>query len=103
MRVGTVAGGKHTGNIGAWCVALRLDVARLVQLQPLLENLGVRLMSDSQEETVDGQVVALFVCLAFSLDEVSTFDTVFSIESQRVVFIENLNLLIAFNALLHDV
>ena len=60
-------------------------------------------MADGKEETVDGQVVAFLVCFALPFHEMGTFHTVFSVESQRIVLKENLDLGIISYTLLHDV
>lgn len=61
MRVGYVAGSKHTRNTRAGSIAFGHNVTRFVGGYPRLEDLGIRFVTNSQEETVDGYVVAFFV------------------------------------------
>ena len=60
-------------------------------------------MADGKEETVDGQVVVFLVCFALPFHEMGTFHAVFSVESQRIVLKENLDLGIISYTLFHDV
>ena len=41
-------------------------------------------MADGKEETVDGNVIFLFVLLALETDEMSTFNAVFTVETDCV-------------------
>ena len=58
-------------------------------------------MADSQEEAVDGQVVALLVGFALAAHHVSSLHAVFAIEAQRVVLEEYLDVLGLLHAALH--
>ena len=60
-------------------------------------------MTDGEEEAVDGEVYTLFVGLTKTLDQMCTFDTVFSVEAERVVLIEYGDLFAGGDTLTHDV
>ena len=60
-------------------------------------------MADSEEEAVDSDVVAFLVGLALALHEVSTLHAVLAEESESVVLVENLDLLVLLHALAHHV
>ena len=83
--VGAVSGNKNTREFSARCTINLLQVAYLVGIEPLLEDVGIGLVADCKEESVDGNIYQLFVGFTLSLDQVGTFDTIFTIESQGVV------------------
>ena len=56
----------------------------VVHLQLSFEQFCVRRMADGKEETVDGNVIFLFVLLALETDEMSTFNAVFTVETDCV-------------------
>ena len=51
--VGAVASHKHTGNLGFWCTINLLQIAHLVGIEPFLENIGIGLVANSQEEAIN--------------------------------------------------
>ena len=59
-------------------------------------------MADGEEEAVDRQVVFLLVSLALAPYEVSTFQTVVAVETERVGLIEDFYLPVLLHALLHN-
>ena len=61
VRVGTVAGGKNTGNIGARRVCHGLDISCLVEFEIIFEHISVRFVSDGKEEAIYRKVVTFLV------------------------------------------
>ena len=60
-------------------------------------------MADGQEETVDGQVVALLIGLTLTPHKMSALHTILAIKAQCVGFVENLDLGVLLHAFAHDV
>ena len=58
-------------------------------------------MADSEEETIDRQVVALFVSFALALYEVSTLYTILAIKACGIMLEEDFDILGILYALLH--
>ena len=101
--VGAVTGSEYAVNVGAGRTVLSLDVASLVTLNSRTEYVCVGLVTDGEEEAVDGDVVMFLVSLTLALNDVSTLYAVLTEEALGVVLIENLNLLVVLHALLHNV
>ena len=101
MGVGHIAGGKHTGHVGAWSHANGLDIASLIGFNPRLEHIAVGLVTNGQEETIDGQVVALLVGLTLALDKVCALNTVLAVQAKGVVLKEHLDILGFHDTFLH--
>ena len=76
-----VTGCKDAWQLSACCTRDNLDETLLVQFKIILEKVGVRLMADSQEETVDSDVKLLLVGFALMTYEMSTLYTVLSEET----------------------
>ena len=68
------------------------DVARLVGVEILAEDLGVGVVTDSEEESVDGNVIVLLIGFALALHYMSSLNTVVAEETGDIVFEENLDL-----------
>lgn len=100
--VGHIACCENTWNVGGGSTWHYFDEALLVEIYLSLEEVGVRLMSDSQEESVDADVKLLFVGFALVAHEMSTFYTVLAEEPQRIGFEQNLDVLLVLYTLLHD-
>ena len=99
--VGTVACDEDAWELGAWRAVNLLQIARLVSFQPFAEDIGIRLVADSKEESVNLDINLLFVGFAFTLDEVSAFYAIFTEEPQSVVLKQYLDVLSFHDALLH--
>ena len=61
------------------------------------------MVTDSEEEAIDGQVYALFIGLAEALDEMYAFDAIFTVEAHGIVLVEDGDLLVGCDALTHNV
>ena len=83
--VGTVACHKDAGQLGAWRAVNLLQIACLVSIQPFLEDIGIGLVADGEEETVNLDVYQFFIGLTLAFDKVCSLDAVLAKESQRVV------------------
>ena len=59
-------------------------------------------MTDSQEETVDSQVVVFFIGFAFALHEVNTFYAIVAEQTYCIVFEQHLNLWMVQYTFLHN-
>ena len=78
------------------------DVALGVKGNEILEEAGIRMMTDSEEETVDSDVFDSLVGLTLTIDEVGALHLSFSGQLECVVLKEHLNLGIIEYTLLHD-
>lgn len=76
VRVGTVAGSKNTGNVGARRVCHSLDISGLVKFEIIFEHIGVGFVSDGKEEAIYRKVVTFLVRLTLTLHEMRPLDTV---------------------------
>lgn len=103
VRVGTIAGSKHTRDIRAGTVAIRDDVAFGVTVQVAGKQIRVGTMPDGKEETVDINVAELLVGRALLIYKVCTVHLVLAREAQGVALEEYLDFRILNDALLHDV
>src|SRR5690606_24073023 len=59
-RVGGIAGGEHALNIGSGGSRHDLDITCLVHFKVILEDLGIGLMANGEEESLYGN----FLCLS---------------------------------------
>ena len=59
------------------------------------------MMSDGKEEAIDRQIVEFFMVSALALDEVSPFDTVFTIKANGLCFPKDFNIVAFLHLLLH--
>ena len=69
--VSTVACHEDAGQLGAWGAVNLLQIANFVSVQPFLEDVGVGLVADGQEEAVNLDVYQLFVRFALALDSMT--------------------------------
>ena len=102
MRIGYVASGKDSRNIGQGAVTFGQDVSRLIRLDPRTECVAVGTVTDGKKESVDRKVVCALVGLTLAEDQMGTLHTILSIESQGIRLEENLDLGIPKDTLLHD-
>ena len=102
-RIGYVASSEDPWDAGAWGSSFGLDVADFIDFDIVREELGIGVMTDGEEEAVDGEIYTLFVWLTETLDQMCTFDPIFSVETERVVLIEDGDLLVGCYALTHNV
>ena len=100
-RIGDVAGSEYAGNICGGAFAFGADESGFVEVDHALENFGVGLVADSEEEAVDLDVEFLFVGLAFVADEMSAFKSVLSEEAECIGVEKNFNFLVLHHAALH--
>ena len=100
--IGTVAGNEDACELGARSTVNLLQIPYLICFEPLLKDVGIGFVTNSQEESVNLYIYLLFVSLTLALHEMSTFDTILAKETQRVVFEEYLDVLAVHHALLHD-
>jgi hypothetical protein len=77
--VGTITGYEYPWDFCPGCAVNLLEVTCLVCIKPFLEDVRIWLMTDSEEETVDGYIDQLFIRFALTLDEVGAFNTVLTI------------------------
>lgn len=66
--IGTVASNKDARQFGAWCAVNLFQVANLVSVQPLLEDICIGLVTNGQEETVNLDIYQLLIGFALALD-----------------------------------
>ena len=59
-------------------------------------------MTDSKEESIDSNIIFLFVLFAFEAYKMRPFNTVLTIESKGISIVEDLNIVLFCNALTHD-
>ena len=64
--IGYIASSKDTWNIGGCGRMLDLDISCLITFYGMTEYLGVWMMSDGKEETVDIDVETLFMISALA-------------------------------------
>ena len=100
--IGTVAGNEDACELCARSTVNLLQIPYLICFEPLLKDVSIGFVTNSQEETVNLDIYQLFVGLTLALYEMSTFDTILAKETQRVVFEEYLDVLAVHHALLHD-
>ena len=99
--VGTVASNEYARNLGLGRTVNLLQVAHLVSIEPFLEDICVGLVTNSQEETVDGDIYHLLVSLTLALHQVRTFYAILTKQSYGVVLKQYLDVLALHKTLLH--
>jgi hypothetical protein len=102
-RVSYVARSEDPWDAGVWRSSFGLDVADFIDFDIVREEFGIGVMTDGEEEAVDGEIYTLFVWLTETLDQMCAFDAIFSVETERVVLIEDGDLLVGCDALTHNV
>ena len=101
MWIGHVAGGKDARHTCARRAFLGQDVARRIRLDPRLEDVRVRLVTDGEEEAIDGDVHLLLIGFAFSLHKMRTLHTAFAKEPDGVVLKQHGDVRRVHHTLLH--
>ena len=109
MRVSTVSGRKHTRHIRARTITVHDDVPFRITRQEILEQFGIGMVTDSQEESVDVDVADLFERFSvlvtdrtFAVNQVCSLYFSFTGQSQGVMLKEHFYLRVIQHALLHD-
>ena len=102
MRVGAITCGKHTRDVRTRAIAFHLDIPLGIQVQIIGKQLGVRLVTDSQEESVNCYMPLLLIRQTFLEDQIRSLHLRFTGQSQRVVLEQDLNLRVVEHTLLHD-
>src|SRR5574344_1892734 len=102
MWIGYISCCIYSRDLGSGTVTFSDYITNFVSINVSFENIGVRFMTNSQEEPVDRKIIMLLVRLADTLHQMDSFYTVFSIKTGGIVFIENFYLRIIFNTFLHD-
>lgn len=90
--IGNIARRKDTRHIGCGRIALRLNVAEFVQFNLALEDLGIGLMADSEEETVDIDIETLLLGSADMFYEVGALKELLAIKANRIGVKEHLDI-----------
>ena len=103
MWVGNIACSKHTFDIGRCSLTGCDDVALSIEVDLSAENIGVWLVSDSKEESIDGNIESLLVGLAFKFHKVSTFYTSFAKKSHCVGVEKHFDIWSGENTLFHHI
>ena len=85
MRISHIAGSKDARHIRARRARFGDDIARFVRLDPLLEDVRIRLVANGQEEAIDGNVHLLLIRFALTLHKMRTFHAAFAKQSEGVV------------------
>ena len=83
----SVAPEGTASNVRFGCSGNSFDVTYFVAIEPIFKHIGVGLMTNGKEETINRQVVALFVGLALAFYKVRSLQAVFTIKAQCVVFV----------------
>ena len=102
MRVSYVTGSKHARDSSARCIPFGNNVAYFIGLHPWLEDFRVRLMSDSQEKSVNCNVITLFIGFSHTFYYVHAFYTVISIQSYCIMFEQYFDIRVVHYPFLHD-
>ena len=79
MRIGYVASGKDSRNIGQGAVTFGQDVSRLIRLDPRTECVAVGTVTDGKKESVDREIIFFFITFSFTIYNMSTLNTIFAI------------------------
>lgn len=91
--IGHITCSKDTGQIGGGSAGNHLDESLLVEVDMALEKLSVGLMTNGEEETIDGNVEGLLVGFAEMTYQVGTLYTVVAKEPRGIGFEEYLDVL----------
>ena len=91
--VHNIPGGKHSGHVRARGSALRDNISLLVRLHILLEHFRIRVVSDSQEETVDFNRFLCLIRLPLAVNQACPFNPhVRAKQLQGIMLKKNLNI-----------
>ena len=71
MWISTVTCGEDTCHVGAWAMALYLNVSLRITLYVLCKEVGVWLVTNSQEETINSDMTNLLLRRTFLINKVS--------------------------------
>ena len=102
MRVGHISGSKHSGNFRTRTGTICNDITHFIRIQIILEYIRIRLMTDSQKETVDRQAVTFLIRFTPTFHKVYTFHSIVTVQTDSIVFKKKFNLLVIHHALLHN-
>ena len=100
--VSYIACRKHSRKIGTGSTWNHLDETLFIQIDDTLEKIGVRLMTDSQEETINCDIKLLLVSLSHVANQMSTLHTIITKESEGIGLEKNLDVFLVLYTLLHD-
>ena len=102
MRIGNISCRKNSGNFCTGTITFRDDITHFVRINVFFKYFSIRLMSDSQEETVDRQAITFFIRFTPTFHQVYTFYPIIAKQTNRIVFKKNFNLLVVHYSLLHN-
>ena len=74
----------------------------IIHLYLTFEEVGVRSVTNSQEESVNSNIKVLLVLLALETNKMSPFNTVLTKETNRIGIVEYLNVVLLCHTLTHD-
>ena len=92
--VGNISSYEYSRHLSAWCSVNLLDVAHFVGIEPLFEYIAIGLVSNGEEETIDGNVNQFLVSFALSLHKMCAFHSIFTKQSNGVVLEKNLDVIL---------
>ena len=102
MWISHVSGSKYPRHSCLRRTRNRLNIANLVCFDPGFEYLGIRSMTDSQEETVNCYIHLFFVRFTHPFYQMCTFDTVFTEKTDRVMLEQDRDIRSVQDTFLHD-
>ena len=102
MRIGNISCRKNSGNFCTGTITFRDDIAHFVRINVFFKDFSIRLMSDSQEETVDRQAVTFFIRFAPTFHQVYTLYPIVAKQTNCVVFKKNFYFLVVHYSFLHN-
>ncbi len=87
MRIGNISRRKNSGNFCTGTITFRDDIAHFVRINVFfLKDFSIRLMSDSQEETVDRPAVTFFIRFTPTFHQVYTLYAIVTKQTNCIVF-----------------
>ena len=100
--VTNITGSKDTLYVCTRCSCDVLDIPHFIKVNLSLEDISIRLMTDSKEESVNSNIILLFISLTLAIYKMHTFYAILSIKPNGIMLKENLDILCILDTLLHN-
>ena len=83
-------------------IAFCYDITCFIRIQIRLEDIRIRLMTNSQEESINSQIITFFIRFTHTFHQMNTFYTVLSKQTYGIMFKQYIDIFMLHHTLLHD-
>ena len=98
MGIGYIPCSKYSGYLRTWTITIGNNIPHFIRVDIILEYIRIRFMTDSQEETVNRQIVTFFIRFTPASYKVYAFYAIIPIQTDINTFNSTTRSCIIFDA-----